>query len=134
MPVEQLIIYVILGVFFFVKFVADTFKKQRELQSAARGNEPATSESVPHGWEPHSETTEREAQPAPPVFVAPRRPPAAIRAATRDAAPTARAQKQARTQTAQRHASTLRNATELRRTFELMAILGPPRSLAPYDS
>lgn len=141
MPVEKLVIYIVLAAFFFVKFVADTLKRHRALQEAERAPEPepAAQEQSERWWEPLVEPAkpaERQAQlraePRPVVVPLPRPPEPPVRPAKREAA--ARAKRKAAVQPAVRHRIALGNPAELRRAVELMAILGPPRSIAPYDS
>lgn len=121
MPIEQLLIYIVLAVIFFVKFVVDTFKRTRELEVSG----PAKPErgSV---LELHAE--------AQPVLVAVPRSPELPTTRPAQAAPVARARRLALAQPALQHRMVLGNHAELRRAVELIAILGPPRSLAPYDS
>jgi hypothetical protein len=136
MPVEKLVIYIALAAIFFVKFVLDSLKRQRESQTAQRA-EPDGQELGERWWDPLDEPAEREvrlaAEPRPAVVPPPR--PARTPAAARPAAPppAARARRQALVQPALQHKKTLGNRAELRRAVELMAILGPPRSLAPYE-
>lgn len=135
MPIEKLLIYLVLGAIFFAKFLADTLKRQRRVRTAERLHEPAAPARNVRGFKPAAAFPPAEARrpSAPrPAMVSERRDLAsgAARPARKLAAQPTR---QPPTEPARRHRVALGERAELRRAVELMAILGPPRSLAPYE-
>jgi hypothetical protein len=132
MPIEKLLIYLVLGAIFFAKFVADTLKRQREVRTAEQNPEHSAPAGNVRGWEPAVASAASEARRrAAPLPERPESASSAVRAATRK--PAARPTRKARIEPALRHRVALGEPAELRRAVELMAILGPPRSLVPYE-
>jgi hypothetical protein len=131
MPVEQLVLYALVGGFTLLQLLAGALKRRRDSELERRSPEPAESDAGEQWWDPVPET-------APPqIRVDTTRPPAAPRPRVRERsaprAPAAQARRQVRAQHVSQHRVTLKNRAELRRAVELMAILGPPRSRVPDE-
>ena len=131
---EQLIIYLLVGGFALLQFLAGALKRRREGEAEQQSApEPDAHEPDERWWSPGPE------EPLPEVRVEATAPPVAPRAhaalpsAARPSPPQRPTPSPARVD-ASRHRIALRNRAELRRAVELMAILGPPRSSAPFES
>jgi hypothetical protein len=126
MPVEQLVLYALVGGFTLLQLLAGALKRRRDAELERQSPETAESDAGEPWWDPVPET-------APPqVRVEDKRPPAAPRPRVRERSAlrpaAAQARRQIRASHAAQHRATLKNRAELRRAVELMAILGPPRS------
>ncbi len=131
---EQLLIYLLLGGFALLQFLAGALKRRRERETGQpSAPEPDVQEPDEHWWSPVPENALPEVR----VEVTPapiaRRAHAAVSSAARPRPPEPPKPSPARVE-ASRHRIALRNRTELRRAVELMAILGPPRSRVPFES
>jgi hypothetical protein len=137
MPPEQILIYLLVGGFALLQFIAGALKRRRQEQLEQQsGPAPPASEPDEEWWNPVPEPAPRavrvEATPPPSVM----RPVAAERS---DARPSPRQRPRqlpqpARAEPGSHHRAALRDRAQLRRAIELMAILGPPRSRAADDS
>jgi hypothetical protein len=131
MSLEQLVIYVVVGMFVLVRFLADAFKRRRELEMAQQAQEPPEPEvgqrvSRPMSAPPREAPIQAAPRPAAPPARGPERTAARAAGTRRPRPPTV--------QPAARHRSALQDRATLRRAIEQMAILGPPRSRDPYDA
>jgi hypothetical protein len=138
---EQFLMYLLVGGFALLQFLAGALKRRREAQLERQsGRPPEELDTGEQWWDPAPEPAPREvrveATPSPAVL----RPGAVERSAARAIAlKAAKAANQprrpARAEPAwSHHGIALRDRAELRRAVEMMAILGPPRSLATDDS
>jgi hypothetical protein len=147
---EDFLLYLVFGAIALLKLVAKAWRERRARQEPQQTfessyQEPEQDSEDDAWWNPPAEPTPSfepyepppiEAPPAP-IFAptAPTpvpRPRAADRPRPKPRA--AQARKPDLAKPAVQHRIALNNPAELRRAFELMAILGPPRSLAPEDS